>query len=488
MKKTNKRVLFLNPTKKGGFHMGRIHMGFTLLGQILTEAGCAVKLIDYAFLSGLAGKVKVPAVEEVVADFKPEIVGISAFTYLYDECQDFIERVSKCTEAPIMVGGPHVTLFPNDFSDDKRISYVVRGEAEHVIADIVADARREPLPRIIDSLLPLPAEIPSLNLDIAVGSEYLKDYQIQLSRGCPFNCSFCSIDLIAGRKVRPRSIDACLDQIEEAIRRHPLIQSVSITDDCPTFNRKRFKDFLKKFIERKFDTLLTIDNVRADLIDEEMLELYILAGGQNICLGTESGYPAVFKMVHKGESLDTIIKAAKLVRKFNLQLGLCFVIGLPEDTLERHRSSIALAKMLKPDYIFWNMCVPWPGTEIYEWFKKNGEIKDPRNFSTLIDGKINFGDPPAVTLAFSREDRIKAWLMAALETCDIPLFSISNLRNLPSNVVKLVLLAGQYRLYKSLFSYMREFVTHKMWYEIRKRVALHFLRKRKKRLRETISA
>ncbi len=144
--------------------------------------------------------------------------------------------------------------------------------------------------------------------------------------------------------------------------------------------------------------------------------------------------------------------------------------------------------MLKPDYIFWNMCVPWPGTEIYEWFEKNGEIKDPRNFSTLIDGKINFDDPPAVTLAFSKEDRIKAWLMAALETCDIPLFSISNLRNLPSNVLKLARLARKYALYKSLISYMRVFFMHKMWYEIRKRLTLHLLKKRKEKLRTAVSA
>ena len=479
MQKNNK-VLFFNAYKKDGFYAERIHMGLTLLGSILTRNGIETRVIDYSYLTGIKDKVKVPSVEDAIAEFNPSVVGVSVFTYLYDESFELIGRVARSTDAPIIVGGPHVTLFPSDFTEDKRISYIVRGEAESVILDLVRGAKKEPSPRVINSPIPSAEDIPEINLDIALGSEFLKDYQIQLSRGCPFNCSFCSIDLIAGRRVRPRDLDACIEQIETALNKYKSIITVSITDDCPTFNRKRFKSFLQKIIDKRIEILLTVDNMRADLIDDEMLDLYALAGGQNICLGVESGNPEVFKLVHKGESLDTIIKAAKLIKAHNLSLGLCFVIGLPEDTLERHMSSIKLAKDLKPDYIYWNMCTPWPGTEIYEWFKKHGEIGDVRNFSTLINSRLEFKEPPALSIDFPKEERIKAWLMANLETYNIPIFSLSNLKYLPSTMKRLLELVIKYRLFKSFFIMLWQFVSRKLWYEVRRKITFRKWAKKRK--------
>lgn len=460
-------------------------MGFTLMGRILVDAGFTVKLIDYSYLKGIRHYIEAPTVEDAVREFKPDVVGVSVFTYLYDEAQDIIERISKCTSAPIMVGGPHVTLFPDDFSNDPRISFVVRGEAEMVILDLVSSATRQQKPVVVTSPPPPPEMIPEVNLDIALGCEYIKEYQIQLSRGCPFHCSFCTIDFVAGRRVRGRDIDLCLSQIAKAKKRFPTIETVSITDDCPTYNRKRFKEFLAKFAVLGTEMMLTIDNVRADLIDEEMIQLYVLANGQNMCLGAESGHPEVFKLVHKGETLEHIRAAAGLIRKYNLTLGLCFVIGLPEDTIERHKSSIRLAKELKADYIYWNMCVPWPGTEIHKWFQENGSIGDIRNFSTLIDLNIEFKDPPAVSRIFPKEDRIKAWLMANLETATLPIFSGSfllNLKNLPRNILRLLRFTIKYNLYSSLLIFIKEFFLRKIPYEIKRRVRKQAFERRRRLL------
>lgn len=448
-----KRILFVNPAKKEGFYTDRIHMGLSLLGSILSKEGHEVKIIDYAYLRSLR---QCPSIESIINDFLPDVISVTIFTYHYTACQEMLDRISKCSNAPIIVGGPHVTLFPQDFMNDKRISYIVRGEAEKIIAETVRNASHQLVPVVINAPAPEPQEIPEVNLGIAAGSEFLKDYQIQLSRGCPFTCSFCNVKSIAGRKVRARDLDTCIHQIEKALAEFPNIESVSITDDCPTFNKERFKQFLKKFASKKFNVTLTIDNMRADLIDEEMLDLYVSAGGKNICLGVESAHPEVFKMVHKSESLDDIVKAARLIKKFNLQLGMCFVIGLPGDTMERHLSSIKLAKELKPDYAFWNMCTPWPGTEVHEWFKENGTIGDLRDFSTLIVPKFIFQDPPVTSAQFGKEDRIRAWLMANLETNSLLFFSfgIRNIGGFVSEFIVLLRLAKKYKLIKSVPVYM----------------------------------
>jgi anaerobic magnesium-protoporphyrin IX monomethyl ester cyclase len=411
-----KKILLLNPCKQDGFSVNRIHMGLSLLGGILKDAGHEVMLMDFAFLRDLKAHVRVPEIEDILDEFQPAIVGISVFTYLYDECEALIERISSHFDLPIILGGPHFSVFHQDFTHDSRISYIVRGEAEKVILNLVQTAKRERRPVYIECPVPIPQEIPAVNVDIAYGSEYLKVYQIQLSRGCPYNCSFCNVEQVAGRKVRARDIEVCLEEITDAKKRYPQIMTVTITDDCPTFDKDRFKRFLRMLRDTNTGCELSIDNVRANLVDEEMIQLYIAAGGRNICLGAETGHPEVFKLIRKGESLADIVRTAKLVRKYGLVLGLCFVIGLPEDNLERHMSSIRLARMLKPDYVFWNMSVPWPGTDMYNWYKAYGKIGNPRNFSSLVDPRGNFTDPVCVTNDFSRKDRIRAWFMSNLET------------------------------------------------------------------------
>lgn len=469
----SKKVLFVNPAKNDSFPVVRIHMGFTLMGQILTKAGCEVRIMDYAFLKALKSSIIIPSISEVVGEFQPDVIGISVFTYLYEECKTLIDDIYRITSAPIILGGPHITIFPEDFSQDPRISYLVCGEAEGVILELVQNAERKKIPDIIKGALPCADDIPAVNLDLVYGSEHLKDYQIQLSRGCPFSCAFCNVELIAGgRKVRARNIDVCIDEIMNAKARYPNINTVYITDDCPNFDRDRFKSFLVKFAEKNTGCSLHIDNVRADLVDDEMLQLYVRAGGLNICLGTESGHPEVFSQVNKGEALEDVLAAISLIKKYKLSLGLCFVIGLPDDTLEKHMHSIALAKTVKSDYVYWNMCTPWPGTPVYEWFKQHGEVGDVRNFSTLVDPEFNFTLPRAWSDAFGREDRVRAWLIANLETYAFPVTSI---RRFLSNAVKLAQLAYEYKIYKTVAKYLVCFLPHYVVKAINKRIKYAFI-------------
>lgn len=447
MGSVGKSILLVNPEKQDDFPVNRINTGLCIVGSILVTNGHKVKLMDYAFLRDLKLKIRVPEIGEVIEEFKPDVIGVSVYTYLYDECKAMIEKISRCTKAPIILGGPHFKVFPEDMNDDNRISYIVRGEAELVIASLVEDAKPDHAPVIIDAPLPSPDQIPAINLDIVYGNQYLPVYQIQLSRGCPHKCSFCCVGTIAGKRVRARDLETCLNQIIEAKRSYPNIEVIDITDDCPTFDIGRFKRFLRMFSQAKTGCRFGVDNMRADLIDQEMIDLYKAAGGANIRLGVESGHSEVFKLIRKGESLKDIIKAAKLIRKNGLSLGLCFVIGLPTDNMERHSYSIKFAKALKPDDVYWNMCVPWPNTEVHEWFQTYGEIGNVRNVSSLIDPRVNFMEPIASSYDFPKEQRIKAWLMANMETTQNYLCN-------PRDVGKLFLYTVKYRLYLSFFFYI----------------------------------
>jgi hypothetical protein len=422
-----------------------MHMGLTLMSSLLRQAGHDVRLVDFAFLQSRPRPIPIPSVEETLRDFVPDVVGISVFSYLFDECKELVDRVSACACPTIILGGPHFTMFPSDFALDRRIGFIVRGEAESVIEGLVNAKRPEDGPVFIEATPAKAEQIPLIDLGSALGADLLEEYQIQLSRGCPYSCSFCNISQMAGRRIRPRDLDACVREIVEAKNRFPCLRVVSITDDCPTYDKERFKTFLRLFAKAGTGCSLTVDNMRADAIDDEMLALYKAAGGINICLGVESRDPLVFGKLSKGESLERIEEAVELVKKHGLSLGMCFVIGLPEDNMERHLRSVRFAKRAGPDYVFWNMCVPWPGTQVHRWYLEHGTVGDPRNFSTLIDPHLNFSDPPCESPGFPKHSMVRAWLMANMETHDY--FS---LRDLP----KMLGLVIRYRLFLSFFHFL----------------------------------
>jgi hypothetical protein len=159
----------------------------------------------------------------------------------------------------------------------------------------------------------------------------------------------------------------------------------------------------------------------------------------SIGLGVESGCPEVFEKIGKGETLEEIRTAAKLIKKHGMPLSLCFVIGLEGDSLEKTKASIDLAKELKPDHIYWNMITPFKGTKIREWYDENGRVFDVVNHSSYVDGDFVCDEPCAESPEFNVEDRKKAYMMAILETNDNKL----RLRHIP----RLLPSVRRYKLY-----------------------------------------
>jgi len=447
--KQKKRVLFISPGKRDGFYVNVVNMGLGVMSSILCDAGHEVKLVDYAYLLSIEDKLVKPDIKDIIDEFNPDVIGIAVFTYLYKETQEFIEQiVSRNPEIPIILGGSHLTVYPEDFNNDKRISYIVAGDAETVILDLVENAKKEAHPVVMKPGLTKPELIPYTNLNGVYGVEHLTTYQLQLSRGCPYRCTFCNVKTIASYKIRARELDDCINEIVEAKKNYPNINHFTVTDDLPTWNRKRFNKFLQMFKDAETGCELSMSNTRADAIDDDMMRLYKDVGGTNVCLGVESGHPEVFRLANKGEKLEKIVEGAKIVRKAGLTLGVNFVIGLPGDNWENHKESIRFAKSLHPNYIFWNLCLPWPETKVHEWYSKNGKIDDVRDFSTLIDSNADFEWPTCSSPSFSKMDMVRAWLMANFETNSY--FSCTY----KGGLLKILKLCIKYRIYKSFFVFM----------------------------------
>ncbi len=130
------------------------------------------------------------------------------------------------------------------------------------------------------------------------------------------------------------------------------------------------------------------------------------AGCFAVAMGIESGVEEEFNAIKKGESLDEVVDAVRLANKYDVWVFGNFIIGLPHSTLESVRESVEFAKRLGLESCIFNMIVPFPGTEVWEWVKGNGRL--------LMDWKDGFtqGKNPKVVFEtddFTRDERLRAY-------------------------------------------------------------------------------
>jgi radical SAM superfamily enzyme YgiQ (UPF0313 family) len=390
-----------------------------MLAAVLKQKGHDVLVVDYQF------KHSAPPPGEFVKAFNPDVIGVTLYTATMTEANRVIDAVSKLG-IPIMVGGPHATLYHEELASDSRLDYIVVGEAEEVIAGIVEGAVRQTKPQVIKSTPPDPRNLPFPDFAFH-GREDISIYPLLTSRGCPHVCSFCAVHLVSTRKWRPRDPKECVYELTKAKKELPKLSLVTVYDDNPTMRKEHIKEFLNLYLGEGISLPLTIINTRADGLDDEILGLLKKAGCPSIGLGVESGCPTVFEKIKKGETLEEIGQVAKLVKKHGMSLALCFVIGLEGDSLEGTKQSIKFAKEINPDHIYWNMITPFKGTRIREWYDENGKVFDVVGHSSYVDADFVCDEPCAESPQFSVEDRKKAYMMAVLETRDNKL----RLRHIP---------------------------------------------------------
>lgn len=409
------KVLFVRVKKATDF-VSVPHLGLGILTSILEEHGHDVTVFDQLLF--VKGRGKMPDLNTVIRDFKPDVIGFSVYNATYYESMSAV-RLASSFGVPIILGGPYASIYPELCEiENQWIDYIVCKEAERVVVDLVENACIQDTGVIVVEGEPADLDtIPIPDFTRFLNWENIREYPLSTSRGCPFGCSFCAVKHIVPKGWRSRSVEACLDEIEQAVFRYPRLDAVKVVDDCPTFNPERFKAFLAGFAERGFDLEMRIDNIRADAIDKEMVSLAKRANTKTICIGVEHGNETVFNAIGKSESLDEIRRAACLIKNGGLKLNTCFIIGLPYDSLERTSDSIRLAKELEADSVIWNLAHPMEKTKMLDLFREQGaKIGDIRGYSSWEFGTLKLKEPVVETKDFTGEERKKAYFTAAVET------------------------------------------------------------------------
>lgn len=415
-----KKILFIIP-KIFADYPGALnpHLGIAYMTALLDKNNLSSEVFDmqlgYSFEDLL----------EKIRNTKPDLIGVSLFSFDYRNSYKFIDKIKNETKLPIVLGGCHVSSFMTEVLKDTEADIAVYGEAENTIVEICQGKKlseingliykengeikiNEPQPLIQDlDSLPFPKydkfEIDKYNLTID------RRLPIATSRGCPYKCNYCSANLTVGRLFRARSPENIIGEIEYWVEKG--FNNFEIIDDCFNFDMTRAKKICGLIIEKGLKIQWRCGSgIRADRIDEELLEKMKKAGCVYLAYGLESGDPEILLKMKKAITLKQALKSFKLTQKKGIPFSINFIVGHADETYERAMCSIKLAERISeyiPEaYVNFHNMIPFPGTELYEYVKNHGRFILPEN-QVLTEAATLSGEPLFETKEFTFEERKK---------------------------------------------------------------------------------
>lgn len=394
------KILFIDPP---GTVPG-VNTGLGYLAAALKKSGHEVRVLDFNnYPEHQEGRL----ITELKSGY--DVIG---FSVKFNTIRDSVrlaglakKHSSGCT---LVAGGPGVTVEGCGFLGEYPVfDYAFRGESENSFVEFSAflEEKRtlEEIPGIcyknngkIDSTASfLIEDIESIpfpdysDFDFFNMQKY--NYPMVTSRGCPYNCSYCSVRLISGRKFRARTASHVVEELAQAKERYN-IKQFEIVDDTFTQDVERAKDICRELIRRDLRlSWLCPNGIRADRTDEELFQLMWQSGCREVWIGVESLNEEVFELIKKGEKIEDIVRALKNAKKANLRIGAFFIIGLPNSTYEKDLETLRKAMNLGLDICTWSIATPMPQTTLKEWVEIHGKLLDDyKNVSFFVEPKCVF--------------------------------------------------------------------------------------------------
>lgn len=361
----------------------------------------------------------------ILAAKDADIVGFSIKSATLKNAVATAEKIRKLNKKAVFIaGGPHMTIDGYNFMKERCFDIAVVGEGEKTMCEIAAGKKLEKISGIIfrkgSKIISNRRKEWIKNLDELTFPDYgffdsvkgkIGAYPIVTSRGCPYNCTYCSVGDIIGKRWRARSPENIIKELFHA-KEHYGSNKFKVLDDDFTLDMNRAKKLCRMMIDESLDMEWSCPNgIRADRLDMELLTLMKESGCYSISLGIESLVPDVFEKIDKGEKLDDVKNAVANAKKAGIRVEGFFIIGLPGSTYEKDKLSIKEAKKLRLDNASWGILVPYPGTKVWEWVVNN---KDARMLRDWRDG-FHLGikpEPTFETKDYTASERLKAYYLA----------------------------------------------------------------------------
>lgn len=327
-------------------------MGSLYLGTILRNHGYDVRILN----EQIRGRDVDPF--EVRAD----VFCVTALTASANRAKLLAGQLRTVyPESKILVGGIHASLLPDEFTD--IADHVVVGEAEDIIVDLVEGRIKEKV--VIGQRVKDLEQLPLINYSLLEGFETMDIVPLMTSRGCPFDCSFCTVTKVFGRKFRMFSAERAVAELENAMR-YFKTRYFFLYDDNFTANRQRVTAFCDLLIERRLD-IVWAAQVRSDLAKSpDLVAGMARAGCRWLYIGFESIDDETLKSYHKSQTCADVVNAVQVFHRFGMNVHGMFMFGDHHDTLASIDRTVDFAVKHEIDTVQFMILTPFPGTRCYD--------------------------------------------------------------------------------------------------------------------------
>lgn len=316
-------------------------------------------------------------VEPLDLDLSADLIGITTMTPVARRAYQISDHF-RSRGIPVVLGGMHASKMPDESL--KHCDSVVIGEAEDLWDKLLTDLAQGQLKKIYrhGEMYPSLAGRPQADWDLYNGKGYLPVHFIETTRGCPFNCEFCSVTSSFGGKFRNRP----LDDIENEIRtmkpfpgRFTWQNLVFFNDDNIISNKRHARELLTRIIPYKLDWLgqTSVDMAQ----DDEMLALCKKSGCMGLLVGFESLSAETLKSVNKGiNKPQQYIDVVKRMHDHGIGVKGSFIFGFDSDDDGVFERTVEFVEKAKIDVVYYSILTPYPGTALYDQMVREGRIID----------------------------------------------------------------------------------------------------------------
>jgi len=402
------KILFIYPSDNRTFNAGLAY-----LSAVLKKDGHQTGLF-------MTDRFDTSELDQQLHEFKPDLVAVSSVTNQFPLAQQLIGYAKEKTGVPLVLGGVHATLMPEEAILTEGLDALCIGEGEDSLCEYVRRLetgqsltavegfwvkekgviQRNQVRQPVQDLTSLPPPDYAL-FDYATILEQMGVFMVFANRGCPFECSYCINHSLMklykpGHYVRAMPVSHLLTLLKEVLAPYPQTRVIEFFDDTFILNKKWLTEFAERYpVEIGLPFYC---NGRANLVDQSVVDLLVQAGCQRVNMAIETGNEHLrLTVLKKNVTNQELITAFGLLKSAGISTYAHNMVGIPYETEESMQETIALNRRLEVDNLQCYVFYPYPGSSAHDLCLREGWMTGRKSATVAGSIVVSPLDQPTIT-------------------------------------------------------------------------------------------